>query len=398
MMAQKSMERQLREELAELTETCADDWFLVYKARFGMEAAFSALRSVRGAGSVVTQLFTCCTAVDPIVAAGLSPVYRDVSDHSLALDPARLELPADARAVMLQNTFGIIDTPSARLLCERAHEAGALLVEDCAHCAGRMARDAQGEPLADVSVHSFGVEKMLPTYFGGAVWVSPRMADTGLRASIIFALDGLPALDARRERAARLYPYAIRVLNHLPRAVSRPVRGLLEGLGLFEPAIAEEELRAGLSGSAARPGEWVAERALEALRAQDEQLSQRAAAVRAYDRAFAAAEEAGVPVGTVEWMAGSEAQPLLVYPVLLGGTERADRAVAAVRELGFYSRAWYRPLLFPGVLDKASYQVPDRGSLPLTRRWSERVAALPTDVSTEDAARIAAAVRRVAGE
>ena len=54
---------------------------------------------------------------------------------------------------------------------------GALLVEDCAHCVTRMARDAAGWPLADISVHSFGVEKMLPTRFGGAIWVNPRLRE-----------------------------------------------------------------------------------------------------------------------------------------------------------------------------------------------------------------------------
>ena len=59
-------------------------------------------------------------------------------------------------------------------LARAAHGAGALLIEDCAHCVGRMATDSSDIPLADVSVHSFGVEKMLRTSFGGAICASRR--------------------------------------------------------------------------------------------------------------------------------------------------------------------------------------------------------------------------------
>ena len=173
---------ELREALASRTGPRPEDWFPVFKARYGMQVAFDAVRSVRGDGSVLTQLFTCCTAVDPIVVSGLRPRYADVGADTMGIDVAKVEsmpLGSDEQvhAMVMQHTFGAIDEDSSRRLAALAGEMGALLVEDCAHCVTRMARDAAGWPLADISVHSFGVEKMLPTRFGGAIWVNPRLRE-----------------------------------------------------------------------------------------------------------------------------------------------------------------------------------------------------------------------------
>ena len=59
----------LRANLAERTGTEASDWYPTFRTRHAMQAVFEALRAHRGAGEVVTQLLTCCTAVDPIIAA-----------------------------------------------------------------------------------------------------------------------------------------------------------------------------------------------------------------------------------------------------------------------------------------------------------------------------------------
>ena len=391
---------ELRAELARRTGTRAGEWHLVLKARYGMLAAFEVLRARGGEGSVVTQPFTCCTAVDPIVSADLRPVYAELSPRSLAVDPEGLSLPGDVRAVVLQNTCGIIHEGDASALARAAHGVGAILVEDCAHCVGRMARDAAGEPLADVSVHSFGVEKMLRTSFGGAIWVNPRMADASLRAALESALDALPEMTPSRQRATRLYRNEIRVLNRLPRPAARALRGALERMGLFEPAVTDAERSGRVSGTPARPDEWVCSRALEALSSEDAQLAQRSEAVRAYTRALAASPlgtGAASPLEVPRALVPEFSQPLLTYPVFLADADGADRAVAEVLAAGFYARPWYRPLLYPGALDAGAYELPAAGALPLTERCSAGAVMLPTDVSPEDAERIAGIVVRVAG-
>ena len=76
--------------MAERTGTRPEDWYCVYRARHGMLAACEAVRATIGEGHVVTQLLTCCTAVDPILAAGLIPRYGEVSADTASLDSCLL--------------------------------------------------------------------------------------------------------------------------------------------------------------------------------------------------------------------------------------------------------------------------------------------------------------------
>lgn len=382
-MADSSLE--LRRALARRSGTSEDDWFLTYRARHGMLVAFRELARLRGAGEVVTQLLTCCTAVDPIVEAGLAPRYADVSASSLALDASRLGLGPSSRAVVLQHSFGIFEPAGDLALREAADAAGALLVEDCAHCVGRLARDGEGRPLADVSVHSFGVEKMLPTHFGGAVYVSPRMADSGLRAALVEALGSLPPIDPVLEEAAKGYRSRIRVLNHLPAGPRRALRARWEARGSFDAAISPEEQRGHVSHEPCQPGEWIASRALEALEGLDAQEALRREAVTEYVRSLA---DTGVALPAA--VCAGPAQPLLRLPVFLADSGRSEALLASVRAAGHYAVPWYRPLLFPGVEDPAAYGF-DGGmeGLPVTERLSRGPVALPCDVTPEQARQLA---------
>lgn len=382
-MTDSSLE--LRRALARRSDTSEEDWFLTYRARHGMLVTFRELVRLRGAGEVVTQLLTCCTAVDPIIEAGLAPRYADVSPYSLALDASRLGLGPQTRALVLQHSFGIIDAAGDLALREAADATGAILAEDCAHCVGRLSLGEGGRPLADVSVHSFGVEKMLPTHFGGAVYVSPDMADGELRAALVAAFRLLPSVDPALEAAARGYRNRIRVLNHLPAGPRHALRARWEGRGSFDPAISPEELRGHVSHEPSQPGEWVAARALEALGGLGAQEGLRCEAVEEYVRALSGSR-AFLPAAAC----APPAQPLLRLPVFLDDAARAEELLSGVRAAGHYAVPWYRPLLFPGVEDPAAYGFDGSlEGLPVTERLSQGPVALPTDVTREQARRLA---------
>lgn len=378
--------------LAARTGTDPADWFLVFKARYGMQVALGAITATRGPGDVLTQVFTCCTAVDPVLAAGLRPAYGEVSPATVALDPARLDgeglrAGGRSRAVVLQHTFGIVDDDASARLRDVADAAGAVLVEDAAHCLGRMARRADGTPLADVSVHSFGVEKMLPTKFGGAVWVSPSLQADPLGARMVRDLAALPTIGRRLDLATRLYRNQIRVLNRLPGRLAVPLRRLLTATGTFEPAIAPVEQRGRLAHPPARPSTSVAARMAAALRTLGAEEERRGAAVARYVAALGDVVE--VPAGI-----GASA-PLVRFPFFARDAEAAERVLAAVSAAGYRPGRWYRPALFPGVEDPAVYgYAPGDGALAVTEDLMARVVNLPTGVDVATADRIAAVVRR----
>lgn len=383
---------ELREALAERTNTQAEDWFLVYRARHGMLVVLRELCRLHGAGSVITQLLTCCTAVDPIIAAGLMPVYGDVSSDTLALDAATLPQTSATRAIVCQHTFGYIDATSTATLRDAAHAQGALLLEDCAHCVGRLATDDEGFPLADVSFHSFGVEKMLPTYFGGAVWVNPKLADQDMRDAIVAALGSLPAPAGRLARAMRHYRTQIRVLNHLPAPIAHALRGLLVASGSFEPAISSDEMAGKVAHDPMDMGEWACAQVLDHFRSMAQTDKKRIAALASYARELG--DIAGLRVPDSMLLC---AQPLLRLPVNLSTDEAADAAIAAIGALGLYAVPWYRPLLYPGVTNEGSYGFDGSlTTLPNTAAGTRGALALPCDLTAEQVHDVAQALKKIA--
>ena len=364
----------LQATLADVTGTRAQDWHLVFKARYGMLAVFEASAAVRpDRRSVVTQLLTCSTAVDPILVAGLTPVYGEVSPRTFSLDPVLLRVPDAPGAVVIQHTFGLVDQASSRLLAAAAREAGAVVVEDSAHCVTRMARGADGTPLADISVHSFGVEKMLPTKFGGAIWVNPAMTDTALRDAMTTALTALSGPGLRLGLAARSYRWTRVVVGRAPGGAS--VGRALEKTKLYSPAVSTAEQQGRLAHGAHGATDWIARKAATALAELPAIEARRLAATDAYSAALGAD------------LAG---QPLVRFPVLVPPGIDAGAVVKALRERDIYAGAWYRPALFPGVVNPSAFgYVP--GTLRVTEDLIARIVNLPTDVSAERADEIAAA-------
>lgn len=367
----------LRARLASITGTDAKDWFPVFKARYGMLAVFEALAAARPERrAVVTQTLTCSTAVDPILVAGLGPVYAEVSPATFAIDPARLSLPDGAAGLVIQHTFGLVSEGPSRLLAQAARAGGALVLEDSAHCVGRMARDESGAPIADVSIHSFGVEKMLPTKFGGAVWVNPALEDAKLRAAIFAALTSLPAPGRRLGLAARTYRVTRKVVSRAPAGVGRA----LTNAKLFSPAVSRAEREGRLQHEAVAASGWVASTATAALADLPAIEARRLAAADAYSAA----------------LGGPSGQPLVRFPVLVPPGTDADAVVRALTAQGIYAGTWYRPALFPGAIDPAAYgYVP--GTLPVTEDIMARIVNLPTDVSEARAREIAAAYLALVG-
>lgn len=397
-MTEATSTERLREALANRTGTSPRDWYPVFKARYGMLETFSALRKAHGSGVVRTQLFTCCTAVDPIIVAGLKPRYEEIDPRTLSIDASALrESRGDAptRAVMLQHTFGIIDNAADLHLAEATRKLpGALLVEDCAHCVARMSRADDGSPRADVSVHSFGVEKILPTRFGGAIWVNPRLAesDPAVDAELRGRLEALPRPDKRLDAITRAYINENRVFSRLGSLGGNMRRGFT-GIGLYEPPIADVERAGGLAYSSMKPTEWIERKAAEAISALSSNENGRRHVVAIYrERLGDVADRLGIPAGAMT----GRPQPLLRFPLFMDNTERAEQVLGAVREAGGYAERWYRPELFPGVTDPARYGVDGdvHARLETTGRLVAGAVCLPTELGERTAHAVADAVLR----
>lgn len=374
-----SLAGQLTAELARQTNTDAGDWFLVYRARYGMEVVFCTLKERSEHNEVVTQSFTCATAINPILAAKCRPVYADIDPDTLSIQSGSVRCSGQTAAIVMQHTFGIpADMVGARKVCDRS---GVLLLEDSAHRVGYMARDVAGKPLADVSVHSFGAEKSLPTRFAGAVWVNPAMQDVTYAKALREALSTLPATNKRTAGIARLYGPTNGILNRLPRALSLPLRSTVARAGLFTPPIAPRELQGHQAAYPALPTAWMVKQVIQAL-ADLPTLEQRRQTAAAIYGAASKTADIAVPKGA------QQAAPYVRFPVVLPDAATANELFAGLRSRGVYAGKWYRPTLFPGVVSRQAYYY-DAARCPIAEDVSSRIINLPTNVDAATAQEIA---------
>lgn len=394
-MATDSAAQAIIASIAERTGTRPCDWHLAFRVRHAMAVLLAALREARGEGEVLTQLLTCCTAVDPILESGLVPRYGDISAETLALDVERLPLTPTTRAVMLQHTFGVFDQASGQALADRAHEAGALVVEDCAHCACHFMRDDEGGPLADVSLHSFGIQKMAPAGFGAAVWVNPSMADEALRDALVKSLEALPSADARVERAVSRYDLQIRVLMHLPLSIRKPLRNALVRRRAFVPAVSDEERKGVVSLEATLPGASTLACMREGLEGLDDREQTCLESTRIYSEELAPLASAGLV--RIPAAALSMRRPLMRFPLVLPSQSAADALIEAIEAAGCYCDSWGRPALYPGALDATAYGLGADASLdgwPETDRVVKGIVPLYNAVPADEARLVAQVVKR----
>lgn len=357
---------EVRAVLAELTGTDAADWHLVSKGRHALEVVLAQLEP----GEVITQPLTCLTAVAPAITAGHRPTYADVDAATLAIDPeaAAAAVTGLTRAVVGQHTFGAV-APLAALRAAVGEDV--LLVEDSAHCLGEMTRGADGRPVADVSMHSFGVEKMLPTRAGAALWVDPAATGAPWHTRLMAALHQLPGSGVRGSLTSLVSPLALKV----GRRLGGPAAGLVDraaSAGLVDQAIMPSERSGVVAGTPTRldgPPLSAVARELPGLESS-----------RRHRRRIAAIYREGLAgLADVQLPQAFDVEDLaqVRHPLLLSTAEQAEAVFGALADQGLMPGRWYRPLLFPGPTDPGPFAYAP-GSCPVAEDVSARILNLQT--------------------
>lgn len=366
-MSYNEDEEKLRQKIADFSETNPEDWFFTYRARYGIQTVLKLIH-----GEVITQPMTCIVAVNPILNSENQPTYGEVSPQSLSLDYTKLPLSDKTKAIIIQHTYGIMqELSSFRAL---ADEKNILLIEDSAHGLGRLARDKEGQPFADISIHSFGIEKGVSSRFGGAVWLNPQMKNQELYQSCKKALNNLPYLSAYTSSVARTFRPVNRLLYQFPLATNIKLRHLLTQLHLFEPAIAMSEQKAQPFHQASKPSGWMLQEMLNVIPELKENYSQRERIVALY------LEELSDYLEEIE----IGISPLLKFPVLFPTKAAAEIAQKTLEKEDIYAVRWYYPMFFPGIGDNSIYQY-DSETCPIAENLSERILCLPTTITQEEA-------------
>ena len=119
---------------------------------------------------ILVNGFTCYAVYEAVKAAGLEPVFVDISKGDLNFTVKTLEaaMKDDVKGIIVQNTLG--NPVDIKVIEKFAEQNGLLIIEDLAHCAG--VKYADGRETGTVGIAtalSFGKDKSIDTVTGGAV-------------------------------------------------------------------------------------------------------------------------------------------------------------------------------------------------------------------------------------
>ena len=155
---------------------------------------------------VLIQAFTCNAAVNPILWAGLKPVFVDIEKETLNINPDDLEKKINSRSqvVIVQHTFGKpADLDRILEICKKNN---LILIEDCAHALGAEYNDKNWHPAP--SEEEAGSSISQPRFARGRIGTFGKAAFFSLgRDKIISSVYGGMAVTQDRALAEKIQEF-----------------------------------------------------------------------------------------------------------------------------------------------------------------------------------------------
>lgn len=340
-------------------------WYLTTNGRTALGLILRSIETAPG-DEVIVQSFTCVAAVNPILWAGLKPVFVDIDPTNLSLSLKSLQnrISPRTKAIIVQHSFGI---PShIEHIVALAHARGLIVIEDCAHALGAPQAGRKLGTFGDAAILSFGIEKTLSTKVGGALMIN----NPKLNLSVEPEYQAMPKMTRRASFSWLIYPIIRVGLRRLPPSLSSGLGRLLERSGSLRQAVSPSEYESGRPpGTPAQLSGVHAAVILDALANVDHNLTHRARIGEVYALALAPNAQILLPA------AGALA--LIRYPLICATPELRDYLYAKLEERGVPVSRWYDPPIYPrGVnLTKLGYQAT---ACPVAEDTAKRVICLPT--------------------
>src|SRR3989344_3630848 len=116
---------------------------------------------------VLLQAFTCNAVPNPVMWAGLQPVYVDCNEDDFNIDVEDLErkITSKSRVVVVQHTFGLpADMSKVMEICQKHN---LILIEDCAHALGAKYKGKEVGSFGKAAFFSFSRDKVISSVYGG---------------------------------------------------------------------------------------------------------------------------------------------------------------------------------------------------------------------------------------
>jgi perosamine synthetase len=318
----------------------------------GTAALHAAMRAigVRTGDEVIVPALTFAASANAAVYEGATPVFADVEEETLLIDPGavkRLLSPRTKAIVAVDYAGQPADYDALRQI---AHRSGIRLIADACHSPGATYRNRKVGTLADISCFSFHPVKHMTTCEGGmCTTADPDMAAHMRR----FRNHGIDS-DHRSREAKGAHAYDMAELGYNYR------------LPDVQCALGLAQLK--------RLDGWVAARQKIA---------------RAYDRALA-----HLPRVAPLYTHPDRTNAHHLYVVRLAKTLDRDRVFAALRSEGIGANVHYAPVYWHSYYQARGYR---KGQCPTAEQASGQILTLPMfpAMTEEDVARVVAVLDRV---
>jgi len=154
---------------------------LYFRGRVGLSKILLGL-GISDKDSVLIQAFTCVAVPEAIMSTGASPVYVDVEENGVNMDPKKLEeclsSNVQIKAIIVQHTFGIMANMDMIVKISKKYKVH--LIEDCCHSLGSSIDGIFSGSWGVASFNSFEWGKPIVAGIGGSVETSDLMLESYL--------------------------------------------------------------------------------------------------------------------------------------------------------------------------------------------------------------------------
>ncbi len=118
---------------------------------------------------VILQAFTTVALPNIIQWCGAKPVFIDIKENTLNMDPVKIEekITDKTKAIIVQHTFG--NPADINNIIKIAKKHNLYIIEDCAHSLGAEYNGKKTGTFGDVGFFSFGRDKVISSVAGGMI-------------------------------------------------------------------------------------------------------------------------------------------------------------------------------------------------------------------------------------
>lgn len=354
----------LKRELSQIYDVRPEQVFLTLNGR---SAIYLYLKSVglQEGSKVAVPGFTCNAAVNPILWAGMKPVYFDVNEQDLSGDLSDVS-DGSVDAVMVQHTFGLTSPALDRAL-EMEQRNGTIVFEDCAHVLSNkeFGRDNLLGQRSKAAIISFGLEKMLSTKIGGALILNDPVDIEKVEVEY----KKLKEIPVYTIFLWLIHPIIWTIIRQMPFSV-RPIIDVLESIGLLKLALPKAELKGvPARNNLGKMSGVIGEIAADEIRTELKSLIEhRAMLCEAYYEKLSP---------YFDHITEDYKSSLTRFPIISQDKAQRDEIFNLLKSMKVYFTTLYSPNIYPADvdLDKFHYKI---GDCPRGESIAQRIINLPT--------------------